>query len=228
MAEPITIYLAGGGTGGHLYPGISVAQALKTVFPEAQPLFLCTEREIDRTILEPTGFEFIAQPIVPPVRTVGGLLKFWSAWRSTKDMLRKLFKERRPAVVLGLGGYAAGVAVKMASNRKIPAAILNPDVVPGKANQYLLRHVQAVCCQFEETRDHLPAQHHAKIQLTGCPIRAEMRSLPLRAEAAKRLGLDPMLQTLVITGASQGAQTVNEATIASLASIQLRGWQILH
>ena len=66
------------------------------------------------------------------------------------------------------------------------------------------------------------------MRLTGCPIRAEMRSLPQRADAAARLGLDPRLQTLVITGASQGAQTVNEAAIASLASIKLQGWQILH
>lgn len=228
MPDPMTIFLAGGGTGGHLYPGISVAQALKEILPEAKPLFLCTEREIDRTILNPTSFEFLPQPIVPPVRTVGGLLKFWSAWRETKDILRKLFKDRPPAAVLGLGGYAAGVAVKMASNRKIPAAILNPDVIPGKANQYLLRYVQAVCCQFESTRDHLPAHHHAKIRLTGCPIRQEMRTLPPRAQALKRLGLDPLLQTLVITGASQGAQTVNEAAITALAAMQLRGWQILH
>ena len=203
MSENRTIFLAGGGTGGHLYPGISVAQALTSILPEAQPLFLCTEREIDQTILEPTGFEFLRQPIVPPVRTVGGLLKFWSAWRATKDMLRKLFKERRPAAVLGLGGYAAGVAVKMAAHRSIPAAILNPDVIPGKANLYLLKDVQAVCCQFESSRRYLTAAHEVKMRLTGCPIRQAMRSLPSRAEAANRLGLDPKLQTLVITGASQ-------------------------
>ena len=228
MSESMTIFLAGGGTGGHLYPGLSVAQSLKTVLPKARPLFLCTEREIDKIILEPTGFDFKPQPIVPPIRTVGGLLKFWKAWRETKDMLRKLFKERRPSAVLGLGGYAAGVAVKMAARRRIPAAILNPDVIPGKANLYLLKDVQAVCCQFEQTRQHLPAARHPKMRLTGCPIRDEMRSLPTRADAANRLGLDPRLQTLVITGASQGAQTVNEAAIASLKSISLQGWQILH
>jgi UDP-N-acetylglucosamine--N-acetylmuramyl-(pentapeptide) pyrophosphoryl-undecaprenol N-acetylglucosamine transferase len=228
MSQPQTIFLAGGGTGGHLYPGISVAQALAGVLPDAKPLFLCTEREIDRTILEPTGFEFAPQPIVPPVRTVGGLLRFWSSWRDTKDMLRKLFRERRPAAVLGLGGYAAGVAVKMAAKRHIPAAILNPDVVPGKANQYLLPYVQAVCCQFEQTRQYLPAAQQSKIKLTGCPIRGEMRSLPPRPEAAKRLGLDPLLQTLVITGASQGAATVNDAAVAALATLKLQGWQILH
>jgi UDP-N-acetylglucosamine--N-acetylmuramyl-(pentapeptide) pyrophosphoryl-undecaprenol N-acetylglucosamine transferase len=228
MAEHSTIYLAGGGTGGHLYPGISVAQALAQVWPNARPLFLCTQREIDKTILEPTGFEFVPQPIVPPVRTVAGLLKFWKSWRETKDMLRKLFRERRPAAVLGLGGYAAGVAVRMAANRKIPAAILNPDVIPGKANQYLLRRSQSICCQFEQTRQYLPLTQHSKMKVTGCPIRSELRNLPERADASKRLGLDPARQTLVITGASQGAQTVNDAAIESLKSMKLQGWQILH
>src|SRR5688500_10377324 len=101
--------------------------------PDVRPLFLCTQREIDRVILEPTGFEFVPQPIVPPVRSVGGLLRFWRSWRETKDLIRKVLKEHRPAAVLGLGGYAAGVAVRTAAARKIPAAILNPDVVPGKA-----------------------------------------------------------------------------------------------
>src|SRR5690242_2231883 len=159
-----TIIFAGGGTGGHLYPGISVAQALKQVMPEAQPLFLCTQREIDRTILEPTGFEFIEQSIVPPVRTVGGLLKFWKSWRETKDLAKKILLERKPAAVLGLGGYAAGVAVRMASEKNIATAILNPDVIPGKANQYLMRHVRAVCCQLDETRSHVSQSQQDKLR----------------------------------------------------------------
>src|SRR4051812_32765474 len=100
-----TILLAGGGTGGHLYPGISFAQSLREIAPDLKPLFLCTTRPIDRTILEPTGFEFIEQPIVPPHRTVGGLLKFWRSWRETRDLIRRIRREHRPAAVLGLGGY---------------------------------------------------------------------------------------------------------------------------
>jgi UDP-N-acetylglucosamine--N-acetylmuramyl-(pentapeptide) pyrophosphoryl-undecaprenol N-acetylglucosamine transferase len=223
-----TILLAGGGTGGHLYPGISVAQALRARLPDARPLFLCTEREIDRTILEPTGFEFIPQPIIPPKRTVGGLLTFFKSWRETKDLVKRVLRERKPATVLGLGGYAAGVAVKVASQRGVPGAILNPDVIPGKANQYLMRYVSAVCCQFDATREHVSPSQHGKLRTTGCPIRTEMQTLPPRAEAAKRLGLDPLISTLVITGASQGAQTVNEAVIEVLSKMQLRGWQILH
>src|ERR1700722_17993428 len=110
MDEPKTILFAGGGTGGHLFPGIAVAEALRTLMPDARPLFLCTQKEIDQVILAPTGFDFIRQPIVPPVRSIGGLLRFWKSWRETKDLVRKVLREHAPVAALGLGGYAAGVA----------------------------------------------------------------------------------------------------------------------
>jgi UDP-N-acetylglucosamine--N-acetylmuramyl-(pentapeptide) pyrophosphoryl-undecaprenol N-acetylglucosamine transferase len=227
-AVETTILLAGGGTGGHLYPGISVAQALARQMPQAKPVFLCTTREIDRTILAPTGFEFLEQAIVPPKRSIGGLLNFFTSWRETKELVKRVLRERRPAAVLGLGGYAAGVAVKVASQRGIPTAILNPDVVPGKANQYLARYVSVICAQFEVTRDHLSSSQQSKLRVTGCPIREEIRALPTRAEAAARLALKPDLRTLVVTGASQGAASVNDAVVAALAGVKLQGWQILH
>lgn len=228
MNGSVTIFFAGGGTGGHLYPGISVAQALARECPEVKPVFLCTTRPIDRTILEPTGFEFIPQPIQPPVRSIGGLLHFWKSWRDTRDQLRTLIRERNPLAVLGLGGYAAGPAVKWCSEKKIPSAILNPDAIPGKANHYLLKYARHICCQFEATRSCLPPAHQQKMVVTGCPIRQDMNPLPPREEAARRLGLDPNLNTLTITGASQGAQTVNEAVLESFKTIRLQGWNILH
>jgi len=228
MGDPVTILFAGGGTGGHLYPGISVAQALVKQWPDAKPVFLCTTRAIDTTILEPTGFEYITQPIQPPVKSVGGLLTFWKSWRDTKDQIRQIIRERKPAAVLGLGGYAAGPAVKWCSEKKIPAAILNPDVIPGKANHYLLKYVKFVCCQFEATRECLAHAYRDKMVVTGCPIRDGITPLPDRADAAKRLGLNPKLSTLTFTGASQGAQTVNEAVLESLKTITLQGWNVLH
>jgi UDP-N-acetylglucosamine--N-acetylmuramyl-(pentapeptide) pyrophosphoryl-undecaprenol N-acetylglucosamine transferase len=223
-----TILFAGGGTGGHLYPGVAVAEALRTAMPAARPLFLGTERPIDKVILEPTGFEFIAQPIIPPERSIVGLLKFWKSWRETKDLVKRVVRERPPALVLGLGGYAAGVAVKVAGKRKIPAALINPDVIPGKANQFLMEYVQRIFCQFEQTREHVTAQHRQKIVVTGCPIRSDLRQLPSREQAMGRLGLDPLLRTLVVTGASQGARTVNEGVLELFRSMQPQGWQVLH
>jgi UDP-N-acetylglucosamine--N-acetylmuramyl-(pentapeptide) pyrophosphoryl-undecaprenol N-acetylglucosamine transferase len=228
MSDQTPIFLAGGGTGGHLFPGIAVAQSLRTLMPQAHCVFLCTTRPIDRTILEPSGFCFIQQPIVPPVKTIAGLLKFWRGWRETKDLVRQQLREQKPAAVLGLGGYAAGVAVKMAAARSIPCALINPDVVPGKANQFLLAGVQAVCCQFEQTAHHVSPAHRSKLKMTGCPIRPDLATLPPRPEALGRLGLDPAMNTLVITGASLGAKTINEAAVEMFKGVTLRGWQVLH
>jgi UDP-N-acetylglucosamine--N-acetylmuramyl-(pentapeptide) pyrophosphoryl-undecaprenol N-acetylglucosamine transferase len=220
--------LAGGGTGGHLYPGIAVAAALVQLNSAIRPVFLCTMREIDRTILGPTGFEFIPQPIVPPHRNIGGLLKFWKSWRETKDLVKGILSTDQPSAVIGLGGYAAGVAVKLAAQVGIPTAILNPDVIPGKANLYLLRHVNAVCCQFEATLTRIAANQREKCHVTGCPIRQDIAKLPDRESAKSRLGLDQRLQTLVVTGASQGATTVNEAVLEALKDQKFQGWQVLH
>ena len=205
-----------------------MAESLRTILPDAKPLFLCTTRAIDQIILEPTGFEFIAQPILPPDRSMTGLLKFWKSWRETKELVTRILKERSPALVLGLGGYAAGVAVKLAGRQKIPAALINPDVIPGKANQYLMRYVSQIYCQFEQTAQHVAATHREKIVVTGCPIRSDLRQMPTRDQAMSRLGLDPVLQTLVVTGASQGAKTVNEGVLELFKSFKPQGWQVLH
>ena len=239
-----TVLFAGGGSGGHLYPGIAVAQALQALRPDVTPLFLCTEREIDRAILEPTGFEFIPQPIVPPRKSIGGLLRFWNKWRSTNDLVRGVLLDRAPAGVLGLGGYAAGVAVKEVAKAGLPAAILNPDVIPGKANLYLMRYCRRVFAGFEATLEHVPREHREKCRVVGCPLRTDLSPLPSREEAARRLGLDPILNTLVVTGASQGAKTVNDAVLEAISRIlqegtrgatgaaggahPLQGWQVLH
>ncbi len=226
MSKAATILLAGGGTGGHLYPGIAVAEALREVLPQVRPLFLCTTREIDRVILEPTGFEFIGQPIVPP--RLADVLKFFRTYRETRDLVQRVLSEREPLAVVGLGGYAAGVAVKSAAKRRIPAAILNPDVIPGKANQYLMRYSRLICCQFAQARQLIPWEYRDRVRITGCPIRKAIRQLPPREQAAARLEIDPRIHTLVVTGASQGAVTVNDAMLALAGTITLNGWQILH
>jgi UDP-N-acetylglucosamine--N-acetylmuramyl-(pentapeptide) pyrophosphoryl-undecaprenol N-acetylglucosamine transferase len=228
MSDAKIIFLAGGGTGGHLYPGIAVAEALATVAPDLKPVFLCTRKEIDRVILEPTGFEFIPQPVIPWKKSISGTLRFAMALRETWDVVRKVIRERNPSAVLGLGGYAAGLAVRMAAGKNIPTALLNPDVIPGEANKLLMKRAAAVCCQFEQTAQHVDPTLRDKLKVTGCPIRSDIRRLPPRDEALKRLGLEPGTNTLVVTGASLGAQTVNEAVLTMLGEVTLRGWQILH
>lgn len=225
--------MAGGGSGGHLYPGVAVAEALVRIAPGIRPLFLCTQREIDSTILKSTPFEFLQQPIVPPRKSVGGLIRFFRAWTATQDVIRQTLRDVKPIGVLGLGGYAAGVAVKACAKARIPAALLNPDVVPGRANHYLFPFVSRVYGQFDATLEQLPSAHRGKFMASGCPIRHDLVNLPPRDEARRRLALDPSLHTLLVTGASQGAVSVNEAVLEVLtrmkkADRELQGWQILH
>ena len=229
MASTKTVLFAGGGTGGHLYPGVAVADALRSKMPDLRPLFLCTERPIDRVILEPTGYDFRPQPIVPIVRTVSGLLRFWKSWRETKDLVRQVLSAEHPVAVVGLGGYAAGVAVKVGDARHLPTAILNPDVIPGAANHFLMRAASAVCCQFAQTADHVAAEFRPKLKVTGCPVRADILARPDRASAMARLNLDAGRKTLVVTGASLGAKTVNEAVLTLFETTPPpAGWQVLH
>src|SRR5947199_3529593 len=103
MGKETTILLAGGGTGGHLYPGISVALALNKIWPEAKPVFFCTQRQIGRVILAPTGFEFLGQPIVPPVNTICGLLRSWKSWRETSELIGQRVRMNSPSAILGVG-----------------------------------------------------------------------------------------------------------------------------
>ena len=228
MGTQGTVLLAGGGTGGHLYPGISVARELARLAPDLKPLFLVTQKEIDKVILDPTGFEYMAQPITPVIKTLSGLMAFWRGWRVTHKLVTRVLNTRNVVAAIGLGGYAAGVGIKLAAQKKIPTAILNPDAIPGKANQYLMKWSQAVFCQYEESRAHVSPQHHSKLKITGCPIRPDIGKLPQPAEAANRLGLDPDRKTLVVTGASLGAKTVNEAMLEAVVGLKLEGWQILH
>jgi UDP-N-acetylglucosamine--N-acetylmuramyl-(pentapeptide) pyrophosphoryl-undecaprenol N-acetylglucosamine transferase len=228
MSNQLTIFLAGGGTGGHLYPGIAVAQQLRRRLPDARLIFLCTTREIDRVILQPTGFEFIPQPVVPLVKSPYEAMRFYKHWRATTRLIKQLIHQHQPRAVLGLGGYAAEPAVRLAAKRGIATAIINPDVIPGKANQMLIRHTKAVCCQFAETSDHVSPAYRPKLRVTGCPIREELTLAPDRPAAIQRLGLRADQQTLVVTGASLGAATVNDATLQLLRQMPMPGWQVLH
>lgn len=219
--------LAGGGTGGHLYPGLAVAEALRRVDPAARLLFLTTMRELDRQVLGPPGYEQVPQPVRPltlhPLRIPG----FLSAWRKSVALAREVLGRHRVRAVLGLGGYAAGPAVVAASRMKIRSAILNPDAIPGRANRYLARFASLVVLQWEVSRHQFPAR--TQCVALGCPIRAAFETAS-EDEGRRRFGLDPVRPLLLVTGASQGARSVNE-TLAAVWPAFHRDhpdWQMLH
>ena len=221
--------LAGGGTGGHLFPGVAVAQALRGIDPACQILFMTTERTIDRDVLARVGFERIPQPVAPftlhPLRAPAFLLR----WRRSVRLASRVLAERRPRAVLGLGGYAAGPPIVAAARARLRNAILNPDVIPGIANRYLSRRSDRVVIQFEASRARFPRPE--RCALLGCPIRAGFGDADAAA-GRRRFGLDsnPNRPLVLVTGASLGARTINRAMQVVWPAFhrQRPTWQLLH
>jgi UDP-N-acetylglucosamine--N-acetylmuramyl-(pentapeptide) pyrophosphoryl-undecaprenol N-acetylglucosamine transferase len=220
---------AGGGTGGHLYPGLAVAEELLAIRPEARIVFACSHRAIDRRILDPLPHGVVPQPVKPLPRGLRGWWSFFRAWRASGALARDMVQDLRPAAVLGLGGFAAGPVVKEAARRGIRTALLNPDAVPGKANRYLARRVQAIFTQFPSTRECFPPGVRPKVHPVGCPIRAGFGKAD-REEAIRHFGLRADRKTLVIVGGSLGAASINGAIAALRGELdQLADqWQALH
>ncbi len=199
--EPIYIF-AGGGSGGHLYPGLAVAQALTKIQTAARIIFLCTKRDIDKKILDAAigngnavdttvndnnmatiagklHWQYCVQPVLPlPSRPwqIGNLREFISAWRQSVVLCNKLMQQYKPVAVLGLGGFASGPALKTAHKLHIPTAMLNPDCVPGKANKYCKKYADQIFVQWANTLSYFGyAQNRCLV--TGCPVRDGFASI---------------------------------------------------
>jgi UDP-N-acetylglucosamine--N-acetylmuramyl-(pentapeptide) pyrophosphoryl-undecaprenol N-acetylglucosamine transferase len=218
------VFLAGGGTGGHLYPGLAVAEALRLARPDTAIAFSTTRKAIDRHVLAAHDYPatpIAAEPFRPHPwtwpRLAASLARtWWQTWRR--------FRQFCPEVVVGLGGYGSFAPVRQAQRAGLATVVLNPDIVPGRANRRLGRRADLVACQFQETLQYFgPAA-----RLTGCPVRPGLLRAG-RRDGMAALGLDASRRTLLVTGASSGAQTVNRAVLGMLRENGLPpSWQVLH
>jgi UDP-N-acetylglucosamine--N-acetylmuramyl-(pentapeptide) pyrophosphoryl-undecaprenol N-acetylglucosamine transferase len=218
------IFLAGGGTGGHLYPGLAIAEAIRRLQPDAAIALSSTRREIDRKVLAGCGYPVTpidARPFRKMPWTWPGLVL---SLVRCGHQARRRFREFCPDVVVGLGGFGSYSPVRVGQKYGAATAILNPDIVAGKANRRLARSVDRVFCQFEET----VAALGSAARLTGCPVRPSLLG-HTREAAMEEFKLDPARRTLLVTGASLGARTVNRAVVAMIREHDLpEGWQALH
>jgi UDP-N-acetylglucosamine--N-acetylmuramyl-(pentapeptide) pyrophosphoryl-undecaprenol N-acetylglucosamine transferase len=228
MPAPIYI-LAGGGTGGHLYPALAVAEELLRIQPEARIVFACSQRPIDRRILNPLPYAVVAQPVCPlprRPREVPGFL--WSWWRSSL-LARDMIADVRPAAVLGLGGFAAGPVICRAAKAGLPVGLLNPDAVPGKANRFLATKADVIFTQFAATAKSFPSKLRGRIRCTGCPIRPSLVKAD-RSRALRHFQLREDRRTLLVFGGSLLAEALSEALELLAADLALLAstWQVLH
>ena len=223
--QPLIVF-AGGGTGGHLYPAIAVADALRSHLPNVRFRFFGTDRAVDRHILGQAEFELVPQTLPAIERMPWRWPRAYLGFRRASLLCRSLYTQDPPAVVVGTRGLASVPAVREAARVGIPVVLLNPDARPGRANLYLARFANVVFAQWEDTVEYLPEP--ARVVICGCPVRAAFHHAT-RDAGLKRFGLDDTRRTLLVTGASQGARTINNVFTANLAYFEsLRGWQILH
>ena len=203
-----TVLVAAGGTGGHLFPGIAVADELRRRDPDTRVVFVGTARGLETRLVPRAGYELALLPVLPLmgvgfVRSLKGLLALpWAFCKALALLLR-----RRPSAVLGVGGYAGGPLVMVAALMRTHTVILEPNARPGFTNKLLRFFARHAACSFEEAR----AELGRKAVLTGNPVREGFARLPRKAHEA------PF--DLLVFGGSQGSRVLNRALMAALPTL---------
>ena len=208
-----TIVVAGGGTGGHLYPGLAIARALTKLSPGLPILFIGARRGIERTVLPQQSFPFELLDLHPLYRPA-----LWRNWRtvlgaaSAWRRLGGLFVPDAPRVILGTGGYASGVTLAYGAAHGIPIVQQIADSYPGLTARWFVRFCREAYLGYPEAIEHLSHSGRAELLDTGNPIDPPPDPRPDRTAARRAWDLPPDVDTvLLIFGGSQGARAVNEA-----------------
>jgi len=208
---------AGGGTGGHLYPGLAIARAMVRLAPEVEPFFVGALRGIERDVLPKTEFAHLLLDLHPIYRQ-----QFWKSWRTVRGLgsaWRVLARENRarpPATVIGTGGYASGAALAFALTHGIPIQLQEQNSVPGITTRFFARRARAVYLGYPEARATLHPGAHTQLFDSGNPIEPPPVPRPSRIAARESWGFAAYGgQVLLAFGGSQGARSLNDA-IASL------------
>jgi len=215
------IWFAGGGTGGHLYPGLAIARALVRHDPRYAPTFIGAQRGIERDVLPTTEFPHVLLDLHPlyrqqPWRNWRTAIGAVGAWRA----LSSLARDNRPEAVVGTGGYAAGVALAWARAHGIPTVLHEPDSHPGMTTRAFAGGARAVYLGFPEATRYLRTAVGADVQALGAPIEAPPSTRVGRAAARAVWNFQPDSFVILVVGGSQGARALNE-TIAAWCALGL-------
>jgi UDP-N-acetylglucosamine--N-acetylmuramyl-(pentapeptide) pyrophosphoryl-undecaprenol N-acetylglucosamine transferase len=220
------IIISGGGTGGHIFPALSIAHALRKLDPQVELLFVGAEGKMEMEKIPAAGYKIIGLPIAGIRRELSAAnLKFPLLLVKSLSKAGKVIKEFKPDVAVGVGGYASGPLLFMASMNGIPSLIQEQNSYPGITNKLLSRKAKKICVAYEGLEKFFPKD---KIVFTGNPVREDLRDLTgKRKEAAAFFNLDPLRTTLLVTGGSQGARSINRAILNGLSELQKNGIQLL-
>ena len=224
--KPFRAIIACGGTGGHLFPGLAVAESLHERGHEV--LLFVSEKEIDAVALKAHP-QFRAEKLpsvgMPAMLLspafIGFVRRCWDSYRQCRAIYRKY----RPSVVLGMGGFTSTAPILAARMQGLPCFIHESNAIPGRANRLAARFASRVLLGFEDCRQRFPG---ADCIVTGTPVRKNLGQPMDRSEAMKVFGLDPARPTLLVTGGSQGATGINQVLFRTAPLLAQSGIQIIH
>lgn len=215
MSKELRIIISGGGTGGHIFPAISIANAIKAACPNAEILFVGALGRMEMQRVPAAGYKIEGLPICGfdrkhLLKNIKVLFKIWKS----QQMAKKIIKEFKPQVAVGVGGYASGPTLNKAAAMGIPCLIQEQNSYAGVTNKLLAKKAVKICVAYDGMERFFPAE---KIILTGNPVRQALLDTKMtREEAIKSFGLDPTKKTILLVGGSLGARTINESVLQHL------------
>lgn len=225
--KTLKVIVSGGGTGGHIFPAVSIANAIKRRHPEAEILFVGALGRMEMQRVPAAGYRIEGVPVRGLIRplwspkNVGVMLDFLKS----KKMVKQIIRDFKPQVAVGVGGYASAPTLNAAYSLGIPCLIQEQNSYAGVTNKSLAKKAQKVCVAYSGMERFFPAD---KIIMTGNPVRQNLLEIKIsKADARRSFGLDPEKKTVLIIGGSLGARTMNESVMAHLEDIRKSGVQFI-
>ena len=227
MASNTHILFAGGGTAGHLFPGLAVAQELTRDNPSFRISFAVTGKEWERDWVLRYGYEPVNMPAAPmPQQLNNGSIVFSDNWKGFREASR-LVKDTNVSLVVGLGGYASVPASRAAISLGVPLVLMEQNVIPGRATRWLARSAMQVCTSFAKSREHFGPG--CQIHVTGNPVRSDIAALSQQRMRTSQKE-NAAQRRLLVLGGSSGSRSLNQAVPFALYHLRalLSGWTIVH
>ena len=220
MDKELRIIISGGGTGGHIFPAVSIANAIKALRPNSKILFVGALGRMEMQRVPAAGYEIKGLPIRGFFRPLWKPANIGVAidYIKSKWLAKKILRQFRPQVAVGVGGYASSAALGAANSLGIPTLLQEQNSYAGLTNKQLAKDAKKICVAYEGMERFFPAD---KIMLTGNPVRQSLLETTItREDAVRSLGLDPQKKTVLIVGGSLGARTINESVLRHLDLIK--------
>ena len=227
MDKELRVIISGGGTGGHIFPAVSIANAVKALRPDAKILFVGAQGRMEMQRVPAAGYDIKGLPIRGFFRPLWKPANIGVAidYLRSKWLAKKILRDFKPQVAVGVGGYASSAALGAANSLGIPTLLQEQNSYAGLTNKQLAKGAEKICVAYEGMERFFPAE---KIMLTGNPVRQQLLETTItHDEAVRSFGLDPTKKTVLLVGGSLGARTVNESVLQHLDIVKDSGVQFI-